>query len=73
MLKIIQSVLPHVLVVLSGIFMTFLVLDGYNPTMDFISNPVSLKLFWVFCILTVFNSVINIVSNRKKQKQKISD
>ncbi len=72
-MKIIQKVLPHILFILSGIFITFLVLDEYNPTMDFVSNPVSLKLFWAFCILTLLNSVITIVRNQKKVIERDSE
>lgn len=67
-MKIIRSLLPHILIILSGIFMTFLVLDGYNPTMEFVNNPVSLKLLWVFCILSVLSSVFAIIENRRKKK-----
>jgi len=69
-MKMIRSVLPHILVVLSGVFIVFLVLDGYNPTMNFINNPVSLKLFWAFCILSILNSAIIIVLNRKEWRKK---
>ena len=67
-MKIIRSLLPHILIILSGIFMTFLVLDGYNPTMEFVNNPVSLKLLWVFCILSVLSSIFAIIENRRKKK-----
>jgi len=69
-MKIIRSVLPHILIILPGIFVFFLVLDEYNPTMNFINNPVSLKLFWAFCILSILNSVIIIASNRKEWRER---
>jgi hypothetical protein len=68
-MKMLRSILPHIVVIISGIFMTFLVLDGYNPTMEFVGNPVSLKLLWAFCILSILNSVIIIASNRKKWRK----
>lgn len=57
-MKIVKSMLPHILIILAGIFMVFLILDDFNPTMNFISNSVSNKLFWAFCILTIINSII---------------
>lgn len=69
----IRSILPHIVVILSGIFMIFLILDSYNPTMDFIGKLVSLKLLWAFCILSLFNSIIIIGSNRKEWKEKINN
>lgn len=68
-MRVIRSILPHILVILSGIFIVFLILDGYNPTMNFINNTVSLKLFWAFCILSIINSVIGIVTNRREWKK----
>ena len=65
-MKMIRSVLAHVTLVLSGIFLVFRVLDGYNPTMDFIGNPVSKILFFVFCTFSIVNSVILIMSDRKE-------
>lgn len=61
--------MPHIVIVLSGIFIVFLILDSYNPTMNFVDNPVSMKLFWVFCILTIVNSITGIVSNRKEWRK----
>jgi uncharacterized membrane protein len=68
-MKMIRSLLPHILVVLSGIFIVFMILDWYNPTMDFINNPVSLKLLIVFCVLSLIHSVISITSNRKTWRE----
>lgn len=69
-MNMIRSILPHILIILSGIFIVFLVLDNYNPTMNFINNTVSLKLFWAFCILSIVNAGIVIASNRKNFREK---
>jgi hypothetical protein len=69
-MTIMKSIFPHIMIVLAGIFITFLVLDGYNPTMNFINNAVSLKVLWAFCILTIVNSVMIIRSNRKISSRK---
>jgi hypothetical protein len=65
-MKLIKNVLPHIMIIIAGIFIVFLILDQYNPTMNWINNSVSLKLFWVFCILTMVNSIMIIASNRKQ-------
>ncbi len=69
-MKQLRSILPHIMIIMSGIFIVFLILDNYNPTMNFIDNPVSLKLFWCFCLLTIVNAGITIAANRKEWKQK---
>jgi hypothetical protein len=65
-MKLIKNILPHIMIIIAGIFIVFLILDQYNPTMNWINNSVSLKLFWVFCILTMVNSIMIIASNRKQ-------
>lgn len=67
---IVRSVLPHLIIILSGVFIIFLILDDYNPTMNFINNAVSIKLFWIFLILSILNSIIIIISNRKDWREK---
>jgi hypothetical protein len=65
-MNIIKTILPHIIVILAGIFIVLLILDDYNPTMNFINNTVSMKLFWVFCILSIINAALLIVRNRKE-------
>lgn len=64
-MNLLKSILPHIIVILSGIFIVFLILNSYNPTMNFLTNPISLKLFWAFCILSIVNAIITIVQNRR--------
>jgi hypothetical protein len=72
-MRIIRSVLPHITIILSGIFIVLLILDNYNPTMNFLSNPVSTYLFWAYCILSIINSIIIVAVNRKAWKEKKND
>ncbi len=64
-MNIIKNILPHIIIIFAGIFIVFLILDNYNPTMNFINNTISIKLLWVFCILSIVNSVFLVISNRK--------
>lgn len=73
MMRMIRSGLPHILIILSGIFIVFLILDNYNPTMDFLGNTVSIQLFWFFCIMSILNSVLIIEANRKEWRNKSSE
>lgn len=61
----IKKIMPHLLFILSGIFITFLILDQYNPTMDFVSNPISIKLLWSLCLLSLLNSILMMKDNRR--------
>ena len=69
-MKIVRSILPHIIIILSGIFLVFLVLDDYNPTMNFINNVITMKLFWAYCILSVINSILFISTNRRNFKDR---
>lgn len=68
-MNILRSILPHIIIILSGIFLTFLILDDYNPTMNFINNTVSNKLFWIYCILSIINSIVTIAFYRKEWRK----
>ncbi|OYO84485.1 hypothetical protein C8E03_104141 [Lachnotalea glycerini] len=59
----IVKLLPHATLILAVIFITFLILDQYNPMMNFVNNDTSMKLLGAFCILTLINSGIVIVKN----------
>lgn len=61
----IKSVLPHIMIILAGMFGTFLVLDTYNPMMNFVDNQISNILLWIFCILSIVNGVWLVIWNRK--------
>ncbi len=69
-MNIIKNILPHIIIILAGIFIVFLILDNYNPTMNFINNTISIKLLCVFCILSIVNSIIIVISNRKALRKK---
>ena len=66
MINKLRSVLPHIIIILSGIFLVFMILDYYNPTMNFVNNNIKMKLFLAFCVLSIVNSVLTIIANRKK-------
>jgi len=66
MINKLRSVLPHIIIIVSGIFLVFMILDYYNPTMNFVNNNINMKLFLAFCVLSIVNSVLTIIANRKK-------
>lgn len=63
--KIAGKLLPHITLILAVMFITFLILDQYNPMMNFVNNEFSLKLLWVWCILTVIQSILIVIQNHK--------
>lgn len=76
MRRLLVKTLQAVMIVLALMMMIFLVLDGFNPTMNFLRNSISKGLLWVFCLLAlgdgllVMASVINGRFRTGKKKHK---
>lgn len=64
-IRFIKTALTHLTIVCSLAFLTFLVLDYYNPRMNFVGNSLSRKLLAGFCLLSVINGVWQTVEKRK--------
>lgn len=60
-IKKISAVLSHLSIILSLCFLTFTVLDWYNPKMAFRINPISSKLLVVFCVVAMLSSIGNLL------------
>lgn len=57
LLRILLRLLLHLSIVFSLCFLTFTVLDWYNPMMAFTANPLSAKLLTAFCLTTLLSSL----------------
>ncbi len=70
---IFQTVIAHATIVLALCFAVLLILDSFNPYMEFISSSQSKKLLVLFCIFAFFNGVgsaIHVYGIHKKKYQK---
>ena len=76
-MRLLVKTLQAFLIVLALMMMVFLVLDGFNPTMNFLRNGITKGLLWAFSLLSLANgllvmaSVINgrFKTGRKKHKR----
>lgn len=71
-MKIVQKVLmllPHASIILALCFLTFTVLDWYNPLMAFTTNVLSTKLLIAFCIVSILTAVLSLIVVRKLQSK----
>ena len=64
-IELAKRLLPHFVLVLAVVFMVFLVLNKYNPTMAFLSNRYSNVLMWAFCVLALAESIFFVIRNRR--------
>lgn len=63
-MKKFHVLISHLNFIIAGIFITFLILDIYNPTMEFVNNATSLKLLWAFCLISIVNSLSTIFTKK---------
>ncbi len=61
-MRLFVKALQSVLIVLSLMMMIFLVLDGFNPTMNFLRNDITKGLLWAFSLLSLGNGLLVMVS-----------
>lgn len=64
-MKRFNRILPHLTIILAGMFIVFWILDILNPTMNFINRKVSNKLLLLFCILAIATAIMNVYYERK--------
>ena len=53
-----KTLLPHLTVILALMFLTFLVLDQFNPMMNFVDNAVSRWLLAALCLCGIGQSIL---------------
>lgn len=67
--------LQYAVIVLSLMMLVFLVLDGFNPNMNFLRNDITKALLWVYALLCLLDasffmaSLINGRMRTGKQKK----
>lgn len=69
-MKRFNRILPHLTIILAGMFIVFWILDILNPTMNFINRKASNKLLLLFCILAIVTAVMNVYYERKYDRLK---
>ena len=57
-MRIFVKSLQSVLIVLSVMMMIFLVLDGFNPTINFLRNDITKGLLWLFSPLALADGLL---------------
>ena len=61
LMRILSVLLLHLTIILSLVFITFLVLDYYNPMMAFTNNGLSTILLAALCAAAVLSSVMQLI------------
>ena len=58
MRRLLIKILQAVIIVLALMMMIFLVLDGFNPTMNFLCNGITKGLLWTFSLLALADGLL---------------
>lgn len=63
--RLVRILLPHTVVILSGLFIILTIADRFNPTMGFINNDISKALLLLLCVLSTAAGALLIRENRR--------
>lgn len=64
-----SALLPHLCIILSGMLLTFFILDQINPAMAFINNEITKWLMLLQAVLTIICCILLIIFQRRKRKE----
>ncbi len=65
-MKKLLAVLSHLSVILGLMFLVFLVLDQFNPMMNFVDNHISRILLAALCVCGISRNVLSWTAERKE-------
>ena len=54
-----QAIFSHLTVILALVFIVFLILDQFNPMMNFVDNRISQWLLGALCVSGITQSILN--------------
>jgi len=60
-----RSILSHICLIFSGVFITLVILNLYNPTMGFLTSTVSVVYIILYCLTVIALSVATVADNRR--------
>ena len=64
------KLLSHLIVILSLMFVVFLILDQFNPMMNFIDNPISRWLLACLCLCGITQSELTWKKGENENEEK---
>lgn len=67
-----RKLLPHVAIVISGMYFVFFFIDRVNSAMAFINNNITKGLLFVLCVVSICNSIRLICIDRRMERRRRS-
>jgi hypothetical protein len=62
-----KKVLPHISIIFSLLMITFVILDQYNPGMNFLGNDAFKLMLIAYGVITAVSSVITVIRSKKQE------
>lgn len=66
-MRTLRNLFPHICLILSGVFITFFILDKFNGEMAFINNDASKLMLLLFCLVSIVVSMMLILQRRREE------
>ena len=66
--RIIRPLVPHMSIILCGVFVVLYVADRLNSNMNFIGSSLSKNLLLLLCIVSLISDIVLIRMNRRRRK-----
>ena len=63
----VKRLIPHLCIILSLLMLTFVILDNFNPGMDFVGNSFFKLLLVVLCLVSFAAAGLLIAYDRKSK------
>ena len=60
-----RSALSHIGVIFSGVFLTLVILNRYNPAMGFLTSTISQIFILIYCLTVLMLAISTIADNRR--------
>ena len=60
-----RSALSHIGVIFSGVFLTLVILNRYNPAMGFLTSTISQIFILIYCLTVLMLAIATITDNRR--------
>lgn len=67
-LNLVKKLLPHVMIVISGMLIVFFVIDRFNKPMGFMTNEFHKRLTFALAILAIYFAVKAIALQRRMER-----
>lgn len=67
-IRLMKRLLPHVVIVISGMLIVFFAIDRVNKPMGFMTNEFHKRLTFVLAILAIYYAVQNIALQRRLER-----